>query len=230
MAHNRTHARLQQARRTARPQVSTRRAKQRRRKRRQPRRMRWGLLAVAAAALAVTAMLLVTSRDTTGQARQQAAKAAPAFTLTATDGRRVSLADYAGRNLMLYFSEGVGCDGCWYQMADLEKRQGDLDKLGLTVLPVVVNDPAATRAEMRRFNLRTPFLTDPGGVVARAYDAVGSASAMHATLPGHTFILVDPSGRMTWRGEYPSMFVPASQLLDTVRAVLPPTVTLAGQG
>src|SRR6266511_5586783 len=34
--------------------------------------------------------------------------------------------------------------------AELEKHQGDLDKLGLTVLPVVVNDPAAVRAEMRR--------------------------------------------------------------------------------
>ena len=98
------------------------------------------------------------------------------------------------------------------------------------MLPVVLNDPATTRAEMRRFNLRTPFLTDPGGVVARAYDAVGSASAMHANLPGHTFILIDPTGRITWRGEYPSMFVPAGELLDTVRAVLMPTTTTAGQG
>jgi AhpC/TSA family len=126
-------------------------------RRRKPRRMRWGLLAVAAAALVVAAMLLVTSRDTTRQATQQAAKPAPAFTLASTDGRGVSLADYAGRNVLLYFSEDVGCDGCWYQMADLEQHQSDLDKLGLTVLPVVVNDPAATRAEMRRFNLRTPF-------------------------------------------------------------------------
>src|SRR6266542_5349779 len=111
--------------------------------------------------------------------------------------------------------------------AELEKHQGDLDKLGLTVLPVVVNDPAAVRAEMRRFGLRTPFLTDPGGQVARAYDAVGSASAMHANLPGHTFILIDPTGRITWRGEYPSMFVPTSQLLDSLQAALTPTATTA---
>ena len=230
MAHNRTHTRSQHGRRPARPSTSTQRAKQRRNQRRQPRRLRWGLLAVLAAALTVTAMLLVTNRDTNRQAQQQAAKPAPAFTLTSTDGRRVSLADYAGRNVMLYFSEGVGCDGCWYQMADLEAHQGDLERLGLTVLPVVVNDPPATRAEMRRFNLRIPFLTDPGGVVAGAYDAVGSASAMHANLPGHTFILVDPTGRITWRGEYPSMFVPASQLLDNIRAVLTPTATTARAG
>jgi peroxiredoxin len=191
--------------------------------------MRWGLLAVAAAALGVTAMLLVTSRDT-GRQTQQAGRQAPAFTLTATDGRRVALADYAGRSVLLYFSEGVGCDGCWYQMVDLEAHQGDLQRLGLTVLPVVLNDPAATRAEMRRFNLRTPFLTDPGGVVARTYDAVGDGSAMHANLPGHTFILIDPAGRITWRGEYPSMFVPTGQLLGTVRGLITPTATTAGQG
>ncbi len=228
MAHNRTHTK---ARPQARRPAATQRARQRRNRRRQPRRLRWGLLAVVAAALAVTAMLVATSRDSNRQATRQAARPAPAFSLTATDGRSVSLADYTGRNVMLYFSEGVGCDGCWYQMADLEQRQGDLDKLGLTVLPVVVNDPATTRAEMRRFNLRTPFLTDPGGQVARAYQAVGDASAMHATLPGHTFILIDPTGRIAWRGEYPSMFVPTSQLLASIRGVLAtPTATTIGQG
>lgn len=105
-------------------------------------------------------------------------------------------------------------------MAELERRRADLDRLGLTVLPVVVNDPAATRAELRRFGIRTPFLIDPGGAVARTYDAVGSGSAMHANLPGHTFILVDQGGRITWRGEYPSMFVPADQLLTQFRAAL----------
>jgi peroxiredoxin len=179
---------------------------------------------VAAPALAVAAMLLVTSRDTNRQAQQRTARPAPAFTLTDTNSRRVSLPDYAGRNVMLYFSEGVGCDGCWYQMADLEAHRGDLERLGLTVLPVVLNDPAATRAKTRRFKLRNPFLTDPGGV-ARAYGAVGPASAMHANLPGHTLILIDPNGRITWRGEYPSMFVPTSQLLDGVRAVLTRTTT-----
>ena len=189
--------------------------------------MRWGLLVVAAGVLAVTAMLLVTSRDTGRQTGQQTARQAPAFTLTDTNNRQVSLADYTGRNVLLYISEGVGCDGCWYQMADLEANQDQLQRLGLTVLPVVLNDAATTRAEMRRFNLRTPFLTDTDGVVARAYDAIGSASAMHANLPGHTFILIDPTGRITWRGEYPSMFVPTSQLLDSLQAALTPTATTA---
>lgn len=228
MSHHRTHTKPRSpASQPVRAATNARRARQRRRKRREPHLMRWGVLGVLAAALAVTAMLLVTSRDTNRQAQQRMARPAPAFTLTDTNSRRVSLADYAGHNVMLYFSEGVGCDGCWYQMADLEAHQGDLERLGLTVLPVVLNDSATTRAEMRRFNLRTPFLTDPGGVVARAYDAIGSASAMHANLPGHTFILIDPTGRITWRGEYPSMFVPTSQLLDSLQAALTPTATTA---
>src|SRR6266540_4586800 len=104
--------------------------------------------------------------------------------------------------------------------AELEKHQGDLDKPGLTVLPVVVNDPAAVRAEMRRFGLRTPFLVDRGGAVSRGYGAAGDRSAMHANLPGHTFILVDKAGRVAWRGEYPAMYVPAGELLAKLRAAL----------
>ena len=49
-------------------------------------------------------------------------------------------------------------------------------------------------------------------------------------LPGHTFILIDPTGRITWRGEYPSMFVPTSELLAKLRGVLTtPAAATAGR-
>jgi hypothetical protein len=36
---------------------------------------------------------------------------------------------------------------------------------------------------------------------------------MHANLPGHSFVLVDASGRIRWRGDFPSMYVSTNELL-----------------
>jgi hypothetical protein len=41
---------------------------------------------------------------------------------------------------------------------------------------------------------------------------------MHENLPGHSFILIDGSGHIAWRGDYPSMFVDADQLLSNIRS------------
>ncbi len=136
---------------------------------------------------------------------------APAFTLTSTDGRPVSLSDYRGRDVLLYFNEGVGCDACFYQMADLEKNGQQLAANGLTVLPIVVNPADVVRGEIARFGLRTPFLIDANEQVSNAYGVVGTG--MHENLPGHSFVLVDGSGRIRWRGDFPSMFVSTNQLL-----------------
>jgi peroxiredoxin len=136
---------------------------------------------------------------------------APAFTLSSTDGRSVSLSDYGGRDVLLYFNEGVGCDACFYQMAELEKSGRQLAAKGLTVLPIVVNPAGDVRQEIARFGLRTPFLIDADQRVSNAYGVVGTG--MHANLPGHSFVLVDGSGRIRWRGDFPSMFVSTNQLL-----------------
>jgi hypothetical protein len=195
MAHNRTHATprppsARPARHKAalapphRSKASQSKASQRRNRRRRAQRRRWGWLLAVVAALAFAAMLLVTSRDGARQgSSQQVGAPAPGFTLTDTGGRRVSLGDYRGRDVVLYFSEGVGCEGCWYQMAELEKHQGDLDKLGLTVLPVVVNDPAAVRAEMRRFGLRTPFWSTVAAPSAAATAPPATAPPCTPTCP-----------------------------------------------
>ena len=140
--------------------------------------------------------------------------AATDFTLASTAGGSVSLADYRGRNVLLYFNEGVGCDACFYQTAELERNADELANAGVTVLPIVMNPVADTAGELQRFGLSTPYLIDANGSVSRAYDMLGKG--MHTHLPGHGFVLVDGSGEVRWTMEYPSMFVSAGELLDAV--------------
>lgn len=139
---------------------------------------------------------------------------APAFTLASTAGGSVSLAEFRGQDVLLYFSEGAGCDSCFYQMAELEDNAATLSASGLSVVPIVVNPVDQVLAEMGRFGLTTPFLIDSDRSVSNAYGVVGTG--MHADLPGHSFVLVDGSGRIAWRGDYPSMFVTTDHLLSDI--------------
>ena len=143
-----------------------------------------------------------------------AAGSAPGFSLASTDGTTVSLADFRGRDVLLYFNEGVGCDACFYQMAELEADQPVLRERGLTILPIVVNTEPDVRREMARFGVSTPFLIDADRGVSNAYGVLGKG--MHADLPGHTFVLVDGTGRIRWARSYPSMFVRTPDLLAAV--------------
>ena len=136
---------------------------------------------------------------------------APDFELTTTDGRTVSLADHRRHDVLLYFSEGVGCDACFYQQARIEAEQQRFTDAGLTVVPVVVNRAADVRRELDRFGLTTPFLIDADRSVSAAYDTIGRGH--HADLPGHSFVLVDGDGNLRWRMDEPSMFVEPERLV-----------------
>jgi len=161
--------------------------------------------------LAVAVMLLASRSPRFGEG---IGPQAPTFSLPSTGGGSVSLADFRGKDVLLYFSEGVGCDTCFYQMRDLEQNATKLSADGLTVLPIVVNPADQVRSELNRFGLRTPFLIDSDKSVSDAYDVLGTG--MHENLPGHSFILVDGTGRIAWRGDYPSMFVTTDQLLSDI--------------
>lgn len=157
----------------------------------------------------LTAMFLTSRPESSDAVRK-----APGFTLTATDGRSVSLADYRGKNVLLYFSEGAGCQSCLVQMDEIEKNAAAFDELGVTVLPIVMNSRDDILTDMARNDVQTPFLLDDG-TVSKAYGTLGKG--MHAGLPGHSFVLVDKSGRQRWYGEYPSMWLAPADLLDELR-------------
>ncbi len=155
----------------------------------------------------VTAALL-SSRPETGAVSQGATP----FTLPLSDGGEVSLSDYAGGPVILYFNEGAGCDSCIMQMAEIEKNSGFADA-GITVLPIVMNTADQINADLTRLGVTTPFALDDG-TISEAYGTLGTG--MHEGLPGHGFILIDAEGVQRWYGNYPSMWLDPEELLTIV--------------
>ena len=63
-------------------------------------------------------------------------KKAPAFTLTADDGRKVKLSDLKGSPVVLYFYPRDDTPGCTKEACAFRDRKADLEKLGAKVLGV----------------------------------------------------------------------------------------------
>ena len=180
--------------------------------RRRRLRIMIGTASALALVAAVTAMML-TSRPESSDA----IRTAPEFTLTDTGGSEHTLAQHRGENVLLYFSEGAGCQSCIVQMGEIEKQAAAFQKLDVTVLPIVMNTREQITADMTASGATTPFLLDDG-TVSEAYGTLGKG--MHAGLPGHSFVLIDRQGRQRWYGEYPSMWLAPQDLLDEIRSNL----------
>ena len=159
--------------------------------------------------IAVVAAMLLTSRPQSSDAT----KAAPDFSLVDTAGRTHSLSDHRGENVVLYFSEGAGCQSCIVQMGEIEKHAAAFAEENVTVLPIVMNTKEQITADMAANGVKTPFLLDDG-TVSDAYGTIGNG--MHAGLPGHSFVLIDTEGKQRWYGEYPSMWLAPQELLAEV--------------
>ena len=170
------------------------------------------LVGLAIVAATVTAMMLTSRPESSSTART-----APDFTLTDTAGKQVHLADLQGSNVILYFSEGAGCQSCLVQMGQIEKDPR-FARAGVTVLPIVMNTREQITHDMAASGVKTPFLLDDGAV-SKAYGTLGKG--MHAGLPGHSFVLIDKTGVQRWYGEYPSMWLSPDALMTQIRKHLP---------
>ena len=152
-------------------------------------------------------------------------EAAPAFTLLDNAGRQISLNDYRGKNVLLYFQEGLTCPPCWDQMSVLEKQPQQLKTAGIDAVVSITTDPVDLIArKVNDLRLTTPVLSDPTMAISRKYQA-NRFGMMGNSRDGHTFILVGPEGKILWRADYGgpptyTMFVPVERLLKDLRASL----------
>ena len=98
---------------------------------------------------------------------------APDFTLEDARGESVSLSDFAGKNLVLYFYPKDDTPGCTKEACafrDLSRKLGELD----TVIVGISPDDAPTHKKFaKRYKLPFQLLCDPERNVMKAYSAYG---------------------------------------------------------
>lgn len=171
----------------------------------------WAAFLTIPAALATLVIVAISNEQ-----EQLHLPTAPSFTLTNTDGETVSLEDtLAEGDTLLYFSMGLGCDGCFAQVPELDAL---LEERNLTMLSIMVDRPDLVANEEARFGISQPILIDPGARVSSAYGMVGIYG--HLDRPSHSFALVTQDGEVAWVRHYAEMFVPAGVLAAEMDAAL----------
>ena len=142
---------------------------------------------------------------------------APDFTLSTFGGKNIRLADFKGKNVVLFFNEGLMCyPACWDQIAAFG-QDGDFGKSNTVVLNITV-DPKAQweRAVAQMPKLATAtVLLDTDKSVSTKYGVMSLDSSMHrGQFPGHTYVLIDKEGIIRYLLDDPQMAVRNKQLLE----------------
>lgn len=98
---------------------------------------------------------------------------APDFQLADQDGNQHSLADYAGRTVVLYFYPRDDTPGCTKQACSLRDDMDDIQAEGAVVLGVSTDGAESHRQFREKFDLNFPLLVDEEAEVATRYGAWG---------------------------------------------------------
>ena len=133
-----------------------------------------------------------------GMSRLSPGDAAPDFTLPDADGKPVSLAEYRGRRVVVYFYPAASTPGCTKQACDFRDSLASLDAAGLAVLGVSPDKPAKLAKFRDAEGLTFPLLSDPEREVLGAYGAFGEKTMYGKTVQGvirSTFV-IDPDGKV----------------------------------
>ncbi|WP_431949253.1 thioredoxin-dependent thiol peroxidase [Nocardia lijiangensis] len=123
---------------------------------------------------------------------------APAFTLPDADGKEVSLADYRGRKVIVYFYPAASTPGCTKQACDFRDNLSELNDAGLDVLGISPDKPAKLAKFRDAEGLSFPLLSDPERAVLTAWGAFGEKTMYGKTVTGviRSTFLVDEQGKI----------------------------------
>ncbi len=128
---------------------------------------------------------------------------APAFSLPRDGGGSVSLADYAGRKLVLFFYPRADTPGCTKEAMDFTRLSATFAAHQIAVLGISADPVKAQEAFRNKHQLSIPLLSDENHEMLQAYGAWGEKSMYGRTFQGilRTTILIGADGRIlrVWR-------------------------------
>ena len=117
---------------------------------------------------------------------------APAFSLEDQDGASVSLSDFAGQKVIVYFYPAAGTPGCTTQACDFRDNINSLKSAGYQVLGVSKDTVADLKKFQTEQGLNFPLLSDLDLAVHNAYGAYGEKNLYGKLVTGvlrSTFVL-----------------------------------------
>jgi len=128
--------------------------------------------------------------------RLETGQPAPAFTLSDQTGRQVSLSDFAGRNLIIFFYPAAMTPGCTKEACDFRDSLARLQQAGYDVVGISPDKPEKLAKFVDKESLTYPLLSDSDRAVMDAYGAYGEKTLYGKKVTGviRSTIVVGPDG------------------------------------
>ena len=123
---------------------------------------------------------------------------APAFSLPDANGNTVSLADYKGRKVIVYFYPAASTPGCTKEACDFRDNLSELNDAGLAVVGISPDKPTKLAKFSDDQNLTFPLLSDPDRKVLTSWGAFGEKTMYGKTVQGviRSMFVVDEKGKI----------------------------------
>lgn len=150
-------------------------------------------------------------------------KVAPDFTLESFDNKQIKLSELKGKKVVLFFSEGLMCyPACWNQIAAFTKDSAfnnqDVVTLTITVDKKVEWEQAVSKMPELA---NATVLFDSNRTVSSQYGMLTLPSSMHrGEFPGHTYVILDREGIVTYTKDDPQMGVRNDKLKSELEKIL----------
>jgi peroxiredoxin/tetratricopeptide (TPR) repeat protein len=120
--------------------------------------------------------------------------AAPALEVTDPTGKRITLDQYRGKNVLLTFYLGAGCAHCVKQVKDLSERADEWARLDTVVITVSQDAPESNAKSQELSPLKVTLGSDRNWENARRFKSFDDFEEIGI----HSTILIDRDGRVHW--------------------------------
>jgi peroxiredoxin Q/BCP len=151
----------------------------------------WTVLLIAVTALAV---LFVVSRRLSAKSMPVAGSAAPDFSLNSQDGTQVSLKDFRGKWVILYFYPKDFTGGCTLEAHNFQRDQAEYARRNAVILGVSVDSAESHKNFCAKEGLNFKLLADTSHQVSKQYGSLMNFGV--AQISARNTFLVDPQGKI----------------------------------
>ena len=144
------------------------------------------------AIIGLVTLTLVQGADTPTQ--PAAGTAAPDFSLSTSDGSQVSLKDFKGKWVVLYFYPKDMTSGCTMEAKNFQRDLDKYKQTGAVILGVSVDSPDSHKEFCSKEGLTFKLLADPGGKISAQYGSTMDYKG--ATMAARNTFLINPEGKI----------------------------------
>lgn len=132
------------------------------------------------------------------QTSLQVGEKAPFFKVKDQDGKIISLDDFKGKKLVLFFYPKDDTPGCTAEACNLRDNYSELKKKGYSILGISANDEKSHQKFIKKHSLPFPLLADTDKKMCNDYEVWGEKSMYGKIFEGvvRTTFVIDEKGKI----------------------------------